>query len=320
MKQILQNLRSGTTEIVEVPCPKPKAGHVLIRTCVSLISAGTERMLIEFGKAGFIEKARQQPDKVRQVIDKIRTDGLFPTLEAVRSKLDQALPLGYCNAGVVLEPGSGVTDFSVGDRVVSNGPHAEVVCVPKNLCARVPGGVSDEAAAFTVAGAIALQGIRLAQPTLGEVFVVTGLGLIGLLAVQLLRAHGCRVLGIDKDPQKARIAQTFGAETVDLSKGEDPVAAGERFSRGRGVDGVVITAATKSSEPVHQAALMCRKRGRTFLWACGRGNFPAWRAWRKSGHGGRATIFSERSASPRGSSCANASGRTKRRWRRRLRW
>ncbi len=248
-----------------MPSPGPMPGHVLIRTTTSLISAGTERMLVEFGKAGFIEKARQQPDKVRQVIDKIRTDGLLPTVEAIFARLDQPVPLGYCNAGVVLEVGQGVTDFSVGDRVVSNGPHAEIVRVPKNLCAKVPEVLSDEEAAFTVVGAIALQGIRLAQPTLGEAFVVTGLGLIGLLAVQLLRAHGCRVLGIDMDPQRVRMAEQFGAETVDLSKGGDPVAAGERFSRGRGMDGVIITAATKSSEPVHQAALMCRKRGRIVL-------------------------------------------------------
>ena len=218
-------------------------------------------MLLEFGKAGWIEKARQQPDKVRMVLDKIRTDGLAPTLEAVRAKLDQPIPLGYSNAGVVLE-GEG---FAAGTRVVSNGAHAEIVRVPKNLCARIPDSVSDEAAAFTVVGAIALEGIRLAQPTLGETFAVTGLGLIGLMAVQLLRAHGCRVLGIDFDAQKLALARRFGAETVDLAAGEDPVRAAEAFSRGRGLDGVLITAATKSNEPVHQAALMCRKRGRIVL-------------------------------------------------------
>lgn len=224
-------------------------------------------MLLDFGKAGWINKARQQPDKVRQVLDKIRTDGLIPTLEAVQSKLDQPIALGYCNVGRVLK-GSNTIGLNLSDngqRVVSNGPHAEIVCVPNNLCARVPDEVSDEEAAFTVVGAIALQGIRLAQPTLGESFVVTGLGLIGLLAVQLLRANGCRVLGIDLDPQKIQLARDFGAETVNLSAGEDPLAASEAFSRGRGVDGVIITASTKSSEPVHQAALMCRKRGRIVL-------------------------------------------------------
>ncbi len=265
MKQILQNLSTGVTELAEVPCPRAGAGQVRIRTMRSLISAGTERMLVEFGKANLIEKARQQPDKVRQVLDKVKTDGLFQTIKAVRRKLDQPLPLGYCNVGVVLELGEGATGFQVGDRVASNGKHAEVVCVPEHLCARIPDGVSDEAAAFTVIGAIALQGIRLAQPTLGEACVVTGLGLIGLVAVQLLRAHGCRVLGIDRDPTRLELARQFGADTVDLSAGEDPVAAAQRFSRGRGVDAVLVAASTKSSEPIHQAALMCRKRGRIVL-------------------------------------------------------
>ncbi len=265
MKQILQSLKSGATEVADVPCPAPGRGQVLIRTSRTLVSAGTERMLVDFGKAGFIGKARQQPDKVRQVLDKARTDGLAPTLEAVFNKLDQPLPLGYCNVGTVLEAGAGVSGFSPGQRVVSNGRHAEAVAVPVNLCAHVPDAVSDDEAAFTVLGAIALQGIRLAQPTLGEAVVVTGLGLIGLMAVQLLRAHGCRVLGIDLDPAKLKLAESFGAETVDLSAGADPLAAARRFSRGRGVDAVILTASTKSSEPVHQAALMSRKRGRIVL-------------------------------------------------------
>ncbi|OYY07571.1 MAG: dehydrogenase, partial [Rhizobiales bacterium 35-68-8] len=265
MRQILQSLKSGETQVAQVPCPAVGRGQVLIRTARTLVSSGTERMLVDFGRAGFIGKARQQPDKVRQVLDKMRTDGLAPTLEAVFNKLDQPLPLGYCNVGQVLEAGAGVTDFAPGDRVVSNGKHAEAVAVPANLCARVPEGVSDEHAAFTVLGAIALQGIRLVQPTLGEAVVVTGLGLIGLMTVQLLRAHGCRVLGLDFDPAKLRLAERFGAETVDLAAGQDPVAAATRFSRGRGVDAVILTATTKSSEPVHQAALMCRKRGRIVL-------------------------------------------------------
>lgn len=265
MKQILQNLKTGATVVAEVPCPRASAGQLLIRTTRSLVSAGTERMLVDFGKANPIEKARQQPDKVRMVLDKIKTDGLMPTLDAVRNKLEQPLPLGYCNVGVVLEAGRGVEGFAVGDRVASNGKHAEVVSVPLNLCARIPDAVSDEAAAFTVVGAIALQGIRLAQPTLGEAVVVTGLGLIGQITVQLLRAHGCRVLGIDFDPAKLEMAKSFGAEVVNLGAGEDPVQAAERFSRGRGVDAVIVTAATKSSEPMHQAALMCRKRGRIVL-------------------------------------------------------
>lgn len=265
MKQVLQSLRNGSTEIADVPCPTAKRGSLLIRTSRTLVSVGTERMLVEFGKAGWIEKARQQPDKVRMVLDKIKTDGLLPTLEAVMSKLDQPLPLGYCNVGVVVEVGSGVSGFEVGDRVASNGKHAEAVAVPVNLCARVPPQVSDDEAAFTVLGAIALQGIRLVQPTLGETVVVTGLGLIGLVTVQLLRAHGCRVLGLDFDAEKLALARSLGAETVDLAAGEDPVSAAQRLSRGRGVDAVIITASTKSNEPVHQAALMCRKRGRIVL-------------------------------------------------------
>jgi predicted dehydrogenase/threonine dehydrogenase-like Zn-dependent dehydrogenase len=265
MRQVLQSLRDGSTEVADVPSPGSRRGHLLIRTERTLVSAGTERMMVEFGKAGWIQKAMQQPDKVRMVWDKMWTDGIQPTIEAVFGKLDQPLPLGYCNVGTVIDVGAGVQGFKVGDRVASNGKHADVVSVPVNLCARVPDGVSDEEASFTVLGAIALQGIRLVQPTLGEAVVVTGMGLIGIVTAQLLRAHGCRVLGIDFDPKKLELARRFGAETVDLSAGEDPVAAADRFSRGRGVDAVIVTAATRSNEPMHQAALMCRKRGRIVL-------------------------------------------------------
>jgi predicted dehydrogenase len=265
VKQILQSLKSGTTEVADVPCPAVRPGQLLIRTSRTLVSVGTERMLVEFGKAGWIAKARQQPDKVRMVNEKRKTDGLIATFESVMNKLDQPLPLGYCNVGRIMEIGGGVKGFQLGDRVVSNGKHAEAVSVPVNLCAKVPDGVSDDEAAFTVLGAIALQGIRLVQPTLGECVAVTGLGLIGMVTVQLLRAHGCRVLGIDLDPAKLEMARRFGAEVVDVSAGQDPVAAAQAFSRGRGMDAVVITASTKSNEPVHQAALMCRKRGRIVL-------------------------------------------------------
>jgi len=265
VKQILQSLKNGSTEVAEVPCPAVKRGHLLVRSSRTLVSVGTERMLVEFGKAGWIEKARQQPDKVRMVLDKIKTDGLMPTLEAVFNKLDQPLPLGYCNVGRVMEVGSGLVGYAAGDRIVSNGKHAEAVCVPINLSARVPDNVTDDEAAFTVLGAIALQGVRLVQPTLGETVVVTGLGLIGLVTVQLLRAHGCRVLGLDFDPEKLEMARKFGAEVVNLAAGQDPVAAAQAFSRGRGVDAVIITASTKSNEPMHQAALMSRKRGRIVL-------------------------------------------------------
>ena len=265
MKQLLQSLTTGESVIAEVPCPQTRPGEVLIHSHRSLISAGTERMLVEFGKANYIDKARRQPEKVKQVLDKVRTDGLLPTVDAVRSKLDQPLALGYCNVGEVLAVGAGVSGLAVGDRVISNGSHAEVVSVPMNLVSKIPVGVDDDEAVFTVIAAIGLQGIRLAEPTLGECFVVTGLGLIGLLTVQLLRAHGCRVLGIDFDSSKLALAREFGAETVDLSAGEDPVAAAAEFSRGRGVDGVLVAAATSSSQPIHEAAVMCRKRGRIVL-------------------------------------------------------
>lgn len=265
MKQIVQDLNGGQTYVADVPAPRARAGHLLIRTRATQVSAGTERMLVEFGKGGLIDKARQQPDKVRQVIDKARTDGLLPTLAAVRNKLDQPLPMGYCNVGDVIEVGAGVTEFAVGDRVASNGKHAEVVCVPRNLCARVPEHVSDEAASFTVLGAIALQGIPLAQPVLGESVAVIGLGLIGLITVQLLRAQGCRVLGIDLDAAKLALARSMGAETANPSAGEDPVRAARAFSRGHGIDAVLICAATACDEPVHQAAQMSRKRGRIVL-------------------------------------------------------
>jgi len=265
MKQILQSLKTGRTELAEVPVPAAGAGQLLIRTSASLISAGTERSLVGFGRANWIGKARQQPDKVKMVLEKAKTDGLAATLSAVQSKLDQPLALGYCNAGRVVRAGACVDGFSPGDRVISNGKHAEWVAVPKNLCARIPEGVSDEQATFAMVGAIGLQGLRLAVPTLGETIVVTGLGLIGLLTVQLALAHGCRVIGIDFDSGRCALAQAWGVTTVDLSKGTDPVAVAMEATQGRGVDAVLITAATSSNEPVHQAASMCRKRGRIVL-------------------------------------------------------
>jgi predicted dehydrogenase/threonine dehydrogenase-like Zn-dependent dehydrogenase len=263
LKQILQNLSSGETSILDVPCPLLVPGSILISSSNSLLSAGTERMLIDFGKANLLNKARQQPDKVKMVINKVKNDGLFTTVDAVRSKLDQPLPLGYCNAGIVLE--TTLDEFEVGDRVVSNGNHAEVVRVAKNLCAKIPDNVDNESASFTVLGAIGLQGIRLIQPSLGERIVVTGLGLVGLLCVQMLRANGCHVLGIDYDTKKCELAKQFGAATVDLSKNENPILAAKNFSNGKGVDGVIISAASESNEIMHQAAEMCRQRARIVL-------------------------------------------------------
>ena len=265
MKQIIQSLKTGKTSVEEVPIPNFDRGQLLIATSRTLVSAGTERMLVEFGKAGLLEKARQQPEKVRMVLDKIKTDGLQPTVEAVFDKLAEPLPMGYCNVGRVLDRGSDATGFSIGDRVVSNGKHAGVVAASKNLCAKVPDGVSDDEAAFVVLGSIALQGIRLVKPTLGESVVVMGLGLIGLMTVQLLKANGCRVLGIDLDQQRLDLASGFGAETFLLSEGRDPVEVARSFSRDRGVDAVILTVSSKSNEPVSQAARMSRKRGRIVL-------------------------------------------------------
>ncbi|CAN7340289.1 bi-domain-containing oxidoreductase [Variovorax paradoxus] len=253
------------TKVIEAPAGTAKRGQIVVETVNSLISSGTERMLVGFGRASMLDKARQQPDKVRMILEKIQTDGLMTTVEAVRSKLAQPLPLGYCNTGVVAEVGAGTDGLKIGDRVVSNGPHADLVRVSRNLCARIPDAVDDESASFAVVASIGLQGIRLAEPTLGEAFVVTGVGLIGLLTVQLLRAHGCRVLAVDFDESKLALARRFGAFTCNPSAGEDPVAAGMAFSRGQGVDGVIITASTKSSDPVTQAARMSRKRGRIVL-------------------------------------------------------
>lgn len=265
MKQIVQHLNNGETVIVEAPAPKALPGTIVIRTTRTLISAGTERMLVNFGKASILQKARQQPEKVKQVLAKIKTDGVSATFEAVRSKLDQPIPLGYCNVGEVIEVGAGVFDFAIGDRVVSNGPHADLVRVPRLLCAHVPDCVNDDMAVFTVVASIGLQGMRLAEPALGETVVVIGAGLLGLLTVQLLLAQGCRVMAVDFDESKLALARQFGAETCNPTLGNNPVADGFAFSNGRGVDAVIITASTDSNDPVAQAAQMSRKRGRIIL-------------------------------------------------------
>ncbi|WP_302299670.1 zinc-dependent alcohol dehydrogenase, partial [Butyricimonas virosa] len=251
MKQIIQDLKSGATVLEEVPVPQVKSGYVLIQTTRTLVSLGTERMLVEFGKANLIDKARQQPDKVKQVLDKIKTDGLQPTLEAVFNKLGQPLPLGYCNVGKVVAVGRGVTEFVVGDRVASNGNHAEYVCVPKNLVAKIPDNVTDEEATFTVIGSIGLQGIRLLNPQLGECVVVIGLGLIGLVAAELLKANGCKVIGVDFDQQKVDIAKNKGIYAINPKNGIDPVKYVEEITGGVGADGVLITASAKGDEVIH---------------------------------------------------------------------
>ncbi len=264
MKQLIQNLRSGVTSLEEVPVPQAKSGHVLIQTTHSLVSLGTEKMLVEFGKASLIQKARQQPEKVQQVLDKIKSDGLLPTLEAVFNKLDQPIPLGYCNVGVVREVGDGVTEFAVGDRVASNGSHAEYVSLPRNLCARIPDHVSSEEASFTVIGSIGLQGMRLIQPMFGETVVVIGLGLIGLLTAQLLKAAGCRVVGYDVDQRKVSIASDLGITAFNGSV-TDPVNFVREQTSEVGADAVLVTASAPNNEIIHQAAQMSRKRGRIVL-------------------------------------------------------
>lgn len=265
MKQILQSFKTGETILEEVPAPIVSRGTVLIQTTRSLVSLGTERMLVEFGKSSLISKARQQPDKVKQVLDKIKAEGLLPTLEAVFNKLEQPLPLGYCNAGRVVAIGEGVSEFNIGDRVASNGQHAEYVNIPKNLVAKIPDNISDEEATFTVIGSIGLQGIRLCNPTFGETIVVTGLGLIGLLTAQMLLANGCQVIGIDIDPGKCALAEKWGVITINPSTGTDPVKAVMGITNGVGTDGVVITASAKNNDIISQAAQMSRKRGRIIL-------------------------------------------------------
>jgi predicted dehydrogenase/threonine dehydrogenase-like Zn-dependent dehydrogenase len=264
MKQIIQSFKTGQTILEEVPAPQVAKGTVLIQTTHSLVSLGTERMLVEFGKSNLISKARQQPDKVKQVLDKIKTEGLMPTLEAVFNKLGEPLPLGYCNVGKVIAVGDGVSEFKVGDRVASNGQHAEFVSIPKNLVAHIPENVTNEQAAFTVIGSIGLQGIRLLKPTLGETIVVTGLGLIGLLTAQLLVANGCKVIGVDIDESKLTLAKQWGIIPFNPRNG-DVVKFVEETTNGVGADGVIITASAKTDEIISQAAKMSRKRGRIIL-------------------------------------------------------
>lgn len=264
MKQIIQSFKTGETILEDIPAPLIKRGSILIRTSRSLVSLGTERMLVEFGKSNLISKARQQPDKVKQVLDKIKTDGLLPTMEAVFNKLEQPLPLGYCNVGAVIAVGEGVADFKIGDRVASNGHHAEYVCIPQNLAVHIPENVSDDEATFTVIGSIGLQGLRLANPTMGETFVVIGLGLIGLLTAQLLKANGCNVIGVDFDESKLILANEFGVIPFNPREG-DVVKFVKAYTNSLGADGVIITASAKGNDIISQAAKMSRKRGRIIL-------------------------------------------------------
>ncbi len=265
MKQLIQHLKTGETLLEDVPAPQVSRGQVLIQTRRSLVSLGTERMLVEFGRASLITKARQQPDKVKQVLEKIQADGLLPTMEAVFRKLNHPLPLSYCNVGTVLAVGEGVNDLRIGDRVASNGHHAEVVCVPRNLVTLVPAAVSDDDAAFTVVGAIGLQSIRLLNPTLGETVVVIGLGLIGLLTAELLRINGCFVIGVETNEAKCQLATQRGITAFNPTSAINPVNAVLSMTNGVGADGVIITASAQADELLSQAARMSRKRGKVIL-------------------------------------------------------
>jgi len=251
LRQVVQHLGSGHTELLKAPAPGPRRGRLLIRATRSLVSLGTERMLVEFGRGSWLSKARQQPEKFRAVLGKMRSEGLFATLSAVRSKLAQPIPLGYCHVGSVLDAGA-VSGFDVGDLVISNSAHAEVVSADPAFAAPIPTGVSDAQATFVPLAAIALQGIRLIGAQRGDTVVVMGLGLIGQLAVRLLRAQGITVIGIDPDAAKSADAVQAGASIASPS-----LAAGAA--------GVLITASTASDEPVNQAARLCRRRGRVVL-------------------------------------------------------
>ncbi|HYO90667.1 MAG TPA: bi-domain-containing oxidoreductase [Pyrinomonadaceae bacterium] len=265
MKQILQNNKTGRLEVVDVPPPVVQRGRVLVRTARSLISAGTERMTVDQGKKSLLERARENPELVKQVLERAKNEGVLNTFNAVRSKLGSFTALGYSASGVVVAVGDDVTEFRAGDRVACAGvgyaSHAEMLSVPKNLCVRLPGELGFDAGAFGTLGAIALQGVRLAEPTLGEAVVVIGLGLLGQLTVQLLKANGCRVFGIDLDAQKIELARSLGAEAGSLNDADAKRAVME-WSRGRGADAVLITAATSSNQPLELAGEISRLKGR----------------------------------------------------------
>jgi len=265
LKQIFQSLENGETYIADLAVPCVKDGEILIKTNKSLISAGTEKMLKEFGKSNLLEKALNNQDKVKEALSKLKSDGLISTYEAINSKLNNPIPLGYCNVGVIEDIGKGVKGFKIGDRVVSNGYHAEYVSVPMNLCAKIPDNITDNSAVFTVLGAIGLQGIRLAKPSFGEIFVVSGLGIIGLITAQILKANGCKVIGVDPDTKRTKLAASFDIETFNFDNCSNYKNFIDKYSNGNGIDGVIITASTKSNKPIEIASQICRKRGRIIL-------------------------------------------------------
>ncbi|MBI4927817.1 MAG: bi-domain-containing oxidoreductase, partial [Anaerolineae bacterium] len=262
MKQLLQNMRDGKAVVAEVPAPAVRRGCALVQTAASLVSAGTERMVVEFAEKSLLGKARSRPDLVRQILDKARREGLLPTLQAAFNRLDQPMALGYASAGTVIAVGEGLRGFQPGDRVACAGGgfavHAEVAIVPQNLLAKLPDTVDFEQAAFTTLAAIALHGFRLAQPQVGERVAVIGLGLLGLLSVGLARAAGCSVFGVDLSPQRVALARQLGAEAVLRADAE---AAGAGFTRGRGFDTVLICADARSNDPIELAGALARDRG-----------------------------------------------------------
>ncbi len=265
MKQVTQSLSNGNVEIVDLPIPAFDKNQVLIKTACSLISGGTEKMLINFGQSNILQKAKQHPDKLKDVFNKMMVDGPLSTFDAVSNKLEEPIPLGYSNVGEIIAKGDNVSEYKVGDRIVSNGPHAEYVVVNKNLCAKIPENVIYDEAVFTVPASIGLQGIRLAEPTLGETFIVIGLGLIGLLTAQILKANGCNVYGLDIDNEKIKIAKSLGIESFSSLNNHDSIDWCKKISSNVGIDGVLITAATNSNNPIDIAAQVCRKRGRIIL-------------------------------------------------------
>jgi predicted dehydrogenase/threonine dehydrogenase-like Zn-dependent dehydrogenase len=262
MKQLLQNINSGETAIADVPIPQVQPGMALVRNQASLVSAGTERMLVEFAEKSLLGKARSRPDLVRQVMDKARREGLLSTFEAAFNRLDQPMPLGYSSSGVIEQVGEGLQGFKVGDRVACAGGgyavHAEYVLVPQNLLTNLPDPVDFESAAFTTLGAIALHGFRLSQAQLGESVGVVGLGLLGLLSVLLARAAGCRVFGVDLDATRVKLAIELGASAVNR---QQAVEAAQSFSHGLGLDNILICADTSDNDPVELAGEIARERG-----------------------------------------------------------
>lgn len=263
MKQVIQNFRSGVLKVDNVPETICRNGGILVGNVASLVSAGTEKMTVDLAQKSLVGKAKERPDLVRQVIGKFRRDGLMATLRTVKAKLDTPVALGYSCAGIVREIGQGVEDFQVGDRVACAGmnyaSHAETIFVPKNLAVKIPDGVSFDEAAFVTLGAIALQGVRIADVKLGDAVAVIGLGLLGQLTVQILKAAGCRVIGIDLDASKVAMAREFGCDAGVLRSG-DVESAVKQFTDGFGADAVIVTAAADTNDPIELAGIVARDR------------------------------------------------------------